>query len=77
MGFVFLLLLLLLLYRIQSVLRFLMEGGHIAMDGDMSASQAWMPVCATPWSEKSKNAAGTPGLVSRIRPFGYFSAFEK
>ena len=28
-------------------------------DGTLSAGQAWMPVCAAHWSDKSQNAAGT------------------
>ena len=34
-------------------------GGSMCQDGTLSAGQAWMPVCAAHWSDKSQNAAGT------------------
>ena len=51
----------------------LLEITWASIYGTLSAGQAWMPVCAAHWSDKSQNAAGTLGLIGRKTTFGYFS----
>ena len=54
----------------------LLEITWASIYGTLSAGQAWMPVCAAHWSDRSQNSEGTRRADWPQNGFAYFCRFK-